>query len=170
MSAVKNESGLYEVQIGEEMYEFEKWGAEESLTTLLKIAKIVGKPLGVVIAGIMGDEAPKEETLFEKKGLIDKNLKPEVIAMILEAITGNIDEAVCVSLIKKFSSEKVLCNGAKIVFSKHYEDRLEVAFQVVNAGLGVQYGNFLNALLAVLPVKGVVKSKVQGIINRTAQM
>lgn len=147
--ATKNEAGLYEVSIDDQTYEFQKWGAEESLKTLIKITKIIGKPFGL-FAGAMFSGKDKEGA---KEKL--ENMGADTIGMIMESLTQNLDEDVTFNLVKKVSSEGVLCNGAKISFNKHYEDKLDHLFKVVAAGLEVQYGNFFAAALDQVGVKKV---------------
>ncbi len=160
MEITKNEGGLFEVQIDDATYEFEKWGAEEALSTLLKIAKIAGKPIGLAVGAIMGGEEEKGT-----KGLLEKKISPDLLGLVFDSLTDKLDEGVVVSLIKKIGSEKVLCNGAKINFNKHYEDRLDHLLKVVAAGLEVQYGNFFGALLGLVGKKPAAGVKLA---NRSA--
>lgn len=142
----KNDSGLIEVNIDDEKYEFEKWGAELSLATLMKISKIIGKPFGMLLGQIMS-------------GGIDVNLSPDLLGDACEALVSNMDEAVAIALIKRLSAEKILCNGKKINFDIHYQDKLPHLFNVVKAALEVQYGNFLGELLGLIKVKDVLPTK-----------
>jgi hypothetical protein len=131
-------SGLIEKEVDGLKYEFEKWGAEESFETLLKLTKLAGKPLGMALASFVGD-----------KGM-DQDVSPDLLAMAFEGLTGNMDEKVCMSLMKKLTSEKVFCNGAKVSnFSVHYQDRLMHLLKVAKAALEVQYGNFFEELLGL---------------------
>lgn len=158
MGAEKNETGLYEAEIDGQKYEFEKWGAEEALSNLLKLSKILGKPLGIAF-GAVG----KPEEGMPGQKLLDKELDPNIIAMAIEALTNNLDEASAISLIKKLSSQNVFCNGAKIIFNVHYQDKLDHLFKVVYAALEVQYGNFFSAVL------GLVGTKQRGVMKRASQ-
>ena len=136
MAVEKNAAGLYEVEVDGLKYEFEKWGAEESLATLLKLSRLVGKPLGQAMAGLsFNEDKTKVEINFDIAG--------EAIGALMQ----NMDEDLSMSLIKKLCSEKCLCNGAKINFNVHYQDKLDHMFKVVAAALEVQYGNFFVALL-----------------------
>lgn len=143
--AEKNESGLYEVEIDDKKYEFEKWGAEESLSNLIKLSKIIGKPLGLAIGAFKQEE--KEETSLFDTDMKDINI--DMLGLALQALTENLDESACIALIKKLSSQHVLCDGAKINFNTHYADRLDHLFRVVGAALEVQYGNFFAAVLGL---------------------
>jgi hypothetical protein len=141
MASQKNAAGLYQVEVDGRQYEFEKWGAEESLSTLLKLSKIAGKPLAQAIAAIGGDAISIDTKLHLDAGLL---------STAISALMESMDEGTTVSLIKKLSSEKVLCDGAKISFNSHYQDRLDHLFKVVAAALEVQYGNFFGALLGLV--------------------
>ena len=139
---IKNESGLIEVEVDDKTYEFEKWGAEMSLTTLLKIAKIIGKPLGQLLGSVMGGG----------KGL-DAELNPDMLADAVEALVSSMDEKVTLELIKKLSSDKVLCSGKKVNFDTHYEGKLTHLFKVVKVALEVQYGDFFGEILGIVQVQ-----------------
>ena len=159
MSAVKNEVGMWEIDIDGSRYEFEKWGAEDSMDALLDLAALVGKPLGMGVSAIFG----KDEGGGKDKGLFDKEFDPNIIAVIMDALTDRIstNKATCKMLIKKFASDKVMCDGKRITFNTHYQDRLDHLFRVVKAALEVQYGNFFAAFLGASGIK-----IPQGIANR----
>lgn len=142
--AEKNEYGRYEVAVDGQTYSFEKWGAEEALKTLIKISKIAGKPIGLFL-GVLLDKKEDGESL------IDKELKSDMLAVAIESLTANLDEDVCVALIKKLTSDKVWCANKPINFNTHYEDKLDHMFKVVAAAVEVQYGNFFVALTALAP-------------------
>jgi hypothetical protein len=149
----KNETGLYEVEIDGKKYEFEKWGAESSLATLIKIAKIAGKPLGIFLGSAVSGNGLKTE------------ISPDLMASACEALVQNMDEQNCINLIKKLSSEKVLCDGRKINFDTHYEDQLSHLFRVVKASLEIQYGNFLQELLLIIGAQQFGKMQTSKITN-----
>jgi hypothetical protein len=148
---IKNESGLIEVEIDGSNYEFEKWGAEMSLATLLKISKIAGKPLGLFLGSLMDKD--------NKSSMLDKNISPDLIASACDALVENLDEQSTMALIKKFSSEKILCDGKKVNFDSHYADRFSHLFKVVKTALEVQYGNFFEELLGIVQVQSPHKKQ-----------
>lgn len=147
MSAIKNDAGLWEIEIDAQRYEFQKWGAEESLSVLIKIAKIVGKPLGMAV-GLM--------QTGEDKGKMD--LSPDLLGTVFDALAENFDEKTCIDVVKKLTAEKVMCEGQKIRFDTHYQDNLGHMMKVAQAALEVQYGNFFAALLAIAPFKKGAKA------------
>lgn len=151
----KNESGLYEVEVDGKKYEFEKWGAEESTDVLLDLVAITGKPIGSGVSAFFGKEAEGEPGL-------DRKMDSNVMGQIIESLTQKVGEnkSICKMLIKKLSSEKVLCEGAKINFNVHYQDNLGHMLKVVKAALEVQYGNFIEGFL------GRAGVKVPGLTNR----
>lgn len=135
-----NEFGQYVVNVDGQDYEFHKWGADDSLDTLIEIAKIVGAPLAQALNELLKTKLEPGESL------LDKHMNPELGKLVLDAFANNLDKAVVKRLIKKFCSEDVLCKGAKISFDQHYRDRLVHMFKVVKAGVEVQYGNFFDEL------------------------
>ena len=146
---VKNEeSGLYEVEIDGVTYSFEKWGAQNSLLTLIKISKIIGKPLGKIVgSAITGGEGLKTQ------------VSPDMIADACQALLENLDEGPTMDLVKKLSSEKLLCDGKKVSFDTHYQDNLMHLFKVIRASLEVQYSDFLGALLGMVKTQGPLAAK-----------
>lgn len=134
----KNDSGLYEVVIDDKTYEFEKWGAEDSLDVLLDISQLIGGPVGSAI----GD-------LFNKEGM-HTEINGAMLGMVMEGLTKNLKKEIVKPLIKKLCSEKVLCEGKPIKFNVHYADDLMHMFRVVKAALEVQYGNFFVAFQGVV--------------------
>jgi hypothetical protein len=149
MASEKNEKGLYEVRIDDCVYEFEKWGAEDSLETLLRIAKIAAKPIGLAIAGFIGPVAGEEGVKASE--VFDREIRPDMIAAAFSALTDSFNEKEAMAIIKKFAIQGILVDGKKPVsFNLHYKDRLDHCFKVVAAGLEVQYGNFSSALIGLI--------------------
>jgi hypothetical protein len=142
--ATKNASGLYEENIDGKTYWFEKWGAEDSLDTLLDIAGIAGKPLGMLLGGALSGEGAS---------LLDRKFDSDVIGKVMESLFNPANKQTAKALIKKLSSgDKVFCEGVnKLNFNSHYEDKLDHLFKVTKAALEVQYGNFFDALLKMVP-------------------
>lgn len=143
----KNDHGLYEVSIDSENYEFEKWGADDSLDVLIDLSQMVGKPLGMALASLLGKEG------------LNKEVDPNMIGTIFESLFQNCSKDKTKPLIKRLSSEKVMCTGKKILFDQHYQDRLMHCFKVVKANLEVQYGNFFDELLELTKLRGALLKK-----------
>lgn len=140
----QTETGLWGAEIDGLQYEFQKWGADDSLRVLSRIARIIAEPAGVVIGNlVVGSKG-------DIKKLLDFDFDEDMIAKAIRSLMLNLDEDVNLALIKKISSEGVMCNGAKISFNTHFQDKLDHLYDVVLAGLEVQYGNFLGALLVRL--------------------
>lgn len=165
MAIEKNESGMYEATIDDQRYEFEKWGADDAMDALLDIAALLGKPIGLGLSAMF----KKDDESGEKKNLLEKDFNPDVIAQVMEALTDRVsaNKAMCKGLIKKLSSDKVFCEGKKVTFNSHYQDRLDHLFRVVQTALEVQYGNFFAAFLGASGVK--VPTAVKGMMNRGPQ-
>lgn len=147
----KNQAGWFEKEIDGQKYEFSKWGAEESLDVLIDISKLVGKPLGMLMAG--GNPLEREMT-------------PEIMGAIMDAFMSSADKTTVKGLIKKLASgESILCNGAKLNFNQHYEDRLDHLFSVCAAALEVQYGSFFDGIIG--RISKVMPKPKAGIKNQT---
>lgn len=139
----KNENGFYQADIDGHVYEFEKWGADDATDTILDIAAITGKPMALGAAAVFGKNSDGEKNL-------DQKFDPNMIAIVMESLTQQVgaNKAIIKALIKKLSSDKVMCDGKKVNFNLHYQDRLDHLFKVVKSGVEVQFGNFFAALFA----------------------
>ncbi len=144
MSATLNEDGLYEQDIDGTKYEFQKWGAEDSLRTLLRIGKIAGKPFGILLSAVLDGKDPS--SLFDDK--LSPELNGDLLGQAFEALSQSMEESVCFELIKKLCTEKVMAGGVPVKnFDQHYRDKLMHSFNVARAALEVQYGSFFGAIL-----------------------
>ena len=143
MAAQKNEAGLYEVEVDTKLYEFQKWGAEKSLDTLLDIMQFAGKPLSLLAAAMLGKEGVKAE------------VTPDMIGTIMDSLLGGMGTAKksIMAIIKRVTTENVTCDHQPIRFNEHFADALDHLFKVVKAGLDVQYGSFFYAVLKAGGVK-----------------
>lgn len=115
-------------------YGFEQFGTRDAIKTLVRISKMMGKPLVLSIGAFKGK---------------DKPLDLSILANAASILFDTIDEIETLSLVEKLcGGDKVLCAGAKINFDRHYEGRILHLFKVLNTALEVQYGNFFDALSA----------------------
>jgi hypothetical protein len=138
LAVEKNIEGLYETEIDGRAYEFEMWGAEESMDALLDIAAILGKPLSKFgakavskgVAAALGEEVGNDSLSAILENLVDQ-------------VTGN--RAMVMRLVKKLTTHKVFCERKKIAFDIHYRNELPHAWRVAAVALEVQYGNFFDA-------------------------
>lgn len=145
MAIEKNDQGLYEGEVDGKIYEFQKWGAERSAATLFAIAGIVADPLGQVA----GDMLSKRDGV-NFQDVLDLNLDGDMVSKAVKALFANMNERMAMGLLKKFCAEGVLCEGKKIDFNLHYQDRLDHMFKVLRLAVEVQYGNFFSAVTDLL--------------------
>lgn len=137
MPISKNEAGLFETQIEEHTYEFEKWGAESALNTLFDLSLVAGKPIGALAASGAG---------------LNTELTPPTVDTLITALTDNLrnNREVVMGMVRKMASQKLFCDGKPIgSFDLHYKDRLQHLFLVVRANMEVQYGNFFSDMKAI---------------------
>lgn len=120
-------------------YEFQIFGASQSLKILMRLSKILGKPIGLFMGSLKKDDEAQSGS----------TIKAEILSQAIEALTSNLDQNEVLDLIKILSSDTCLCDGKKIIFDSHYEGRLDHLFKVLKESLEVQFGNFLS----VLPIK-----------------
>ena len=131
-------------EIDGKVYEFQKLGAKVSLKLLLRISKIIGGPLSVVLSRALG--AAGKASI---KGLMEADLSQFKIEDAVQMLMDNVNVDEALDIIEQLTSgDNVLCDGKKIVFNRHYEGELLHLFKVAQAGFEVQYGNFFDAFLA----------------------
>lgn len=116
-------------------YLFTQYGAKEALKMLVRLSKIIGKPMALSYAalGAKGADGSPE-------------IKGDVLAQAIDALMQNAHEDDVLDICMKLSSKDCLCNGKQIDFNSHFEGQLPHMFKVIKAALEVQYGNFFGAL------------------------
>ena len=132
----KGAGGQWVVDVDGHEYEFQKFGATRALDVLSCITGVVGRPLGAVLG-----------RLAQGKGLstqITPDLAQEVLGSLTRRLRKHREDVFIV--LKALTAEDVLCDGKRIAFDAHYEDRLDHLFRVAYAALEVQYGSFFAAV------------------------
>lgn len=123
-------------------YQFEQWGSTRSTEIFIELFKKVGPAVATLIGEI--SKAPTKEEA--------KKLSTSAIAAAVNALIMNVgDPKETTALIKKFvADDKCLCDGKKIHFDSHYQNRLFHMGQVLMAAVEVQYGNFFVSVAELL--------------------
>jgi len=138
MEVTKNERGLYEVTLpteeGDKTFTFQKWGAEEATDTLLDIISVVGESMGGLLSVLTGGGADQDVGSASLEGLFRQ---------LTLGLTRNKD--LTKRILKKLSSDRVLCNDMPVDWKSFYKEQLPLSFAVARAQLEVQYGNFIGA-------------------------
>jgi hypothetical protein len=135
MEITKTEQGTYEATIDGHAYEFAKWGAEAATDTLFDLALVLGKPLAQLGAAMKAGEKGGEKFA----------LSVDVAGSIVEQLIAQMgtNKKLCMDIIRKMTAgDTVMCDGKRITFNTHYQDRLPHMFDVLRAALEVQFGNF----------------------------
>ena len=139
--AHKNQYHLYEEVIDGKTFEFEKMGARQATKMLLKISKIVGKPLGMIAA------------LFaDGKKSLDKSFDPKIISHIVEALLENVDEEVTFYIIETLTAKTCKCERKEINYDQFYKDDLFLMTKVLKAALEVQFGSFFAGAMSTVGI------------------
>lgn len=130
-------------KIGEHEYFFSQLGASQSLKLLVRITKIVGEPLGLLIGQFAAPKADKQAP---------REIKEDLIGLAMKSFMNALDENEVLDIIKTLTAgtngnQNVQCDGKNINFDLHYDGRFDHLFEVLKAALEVQYGNFLSAIL-----------------------
>lgn len=124
-------------------YIFSQFGAKQAVKYMTRLARIAGKPVALALGSLDGGKG---------KDVLDRNIKTDVLARALEALTMNLDQDETLALIEGFvGNDAVICDGKRIIFDTHYEGRLGHMFKVLKAALEVQYGNFFEELIVLIP-------------------
>ena len=145
MRVTKLDSGMFGVDVDGRQYEFEKWGADDSLDTLLDIGSVVGGPLGQAMAVAFGKNGDGLKT----------EITGDVASQVFSGFAANMRESkdIVRSVLKKLAGRNVICEGKKVVYDDHYAQNLGLLFQVARACFEVQYGSFFGDALASIGIK-----------------
>ena len=142
---------LVQKYVDDQLYEFEQFTTTNSLKTLARLTKIVGEPLAIALGGFFKEEKPGltpagiPKPVAAPKGLLDRDIDGDAIKAAVAALVDRLDENEVVELVKKLTSEKVLCDHQAIVFDLHFAGRPLHLFKVLKAAIEAQYGNFFDA-------------------------
>ena len=125
-------------RIGESEYTFYQFNASQGLKVWVKLVKVLGAPLGVVINNLVGKE---------KKGLDKIDLKELSLDTAVQMLANNIDADDTVELIKEICST-VLFEGKRVneIFDVHFQGQYTQLFEVLYVALEVNYKDFLLGL------------------------
>lgn len=141
MKPEKTSQGLWAVAIAGRNFEFQKWGAEEQTDTLIDLMAVVGPVLGSLTS------------IYRQADSLDDEIGESVMQKLVGALSTGLsrDKAMSKRLMRKLSSDRILCEGRAIAYDTFYQDDLMLAFQVIKASLDVQYANFFVAAGSLLP-------------------
>lgn len=135
---------LIDKEVDGQKYEFEQLGAKDSLKTLMKLSKIVGRPFIMSIGASQGKGKP---------------LNTELLAQAAGILFQSLEETETLNIIESLTAKKALCDGKMINFDSHYSGKIDHLFRVLNAALEVQYGNFFAAVTGFLDSGSPVQAK-----------
>lgn len=140
---------LIQKEVDGRLYEFQQFTTTVALKTLSQIVQLVGEPLAALGLGDAGKQILQREVDLEKAAK----------ALVAELAGAGTDDAI--KVIKSLvSGDHVLCDHNKVLFDDHFRgpDGLSHLFRVVWAALEAQFGNFLGAVSARLPVAPAAKA------------
>lgn len=142
------EGGSWAVDIDGHTYAFEKWGAEDALDTLLEISAIAGGPVGNAVA-----------MAFAKGGKAE--ITGDMASTVFDNFARNMraNKQAVKEVLRKMAGLNVLCDGVRVDYDKHYNDKLGRLFKVARGCFEVQYGRFFADALASV---GIKRGQLQG--------
>lgn len=144
---------LVQKTVDDRVYQFQQFNTTTAIKTMAKLTKLIGEPLTLA----MGSFAEKKDPAA---GLMDRDLDFEVLSKAVGALIERLDEDEVVSLVKRLTTESVLCDNKPIQFDEHFAGNISHLFKVVMAAIEAQYGNFLSAVTAKLPLSGTAQKPV----------
>ena len=144
MDISQNAAGLYEVTIDGKLYEFAKWGAEKSLTTLPDLVSIVQPVLDKIAEAVdAGDNVPVLSFMpCAIRGLTQN--RAQIIPMCKALTVGSVCDH------KLLRPED---------FDRHFSDLFHLA-QVLAAAIEVQYGSFFGRVRSFLNTLSTPKDAI----------
>lgn len=149
---------LVEKTVDGHVYAFEQFTTTLSLTVFSKLTKIFGESLSIALgtffgkdrgaAGKLGPDGVPVAVAEEAKAKAAET-QADALTRAVRTLLERLDETEVVDLVKKLTTQGVLCDGVKIVsFDEHFRGEFLHLFSVVAAALDVQYGNFIRDALA----------------------
>lgn len=127
--------GAFEEVIDDQVYLFSKWGAEKQLLTMAQVSSIAGKALSNGARLLVAEKMPKEEQMA-------------LLSEVVDALTKGLgtDPKLTVAILKRLSSEGVLCDQKPFVWDLHFACKQKHLMKVVAANLQVQFGDFFSGV------------------------
>lgn len=116
-----------------------QYNARNAVALLVKLSKIIGKPLGILTAQT---ERDTEET------------KKRLIGEAIEALTSRLESDETLSLIDQILKETSIIDGdtnRPIIFDIDFAGKLGHLFKLLKEILTFQYADFLGDLAAITP-------------------
>lgn len=141
------------IDIDGRSYEISQMAPTKSLKTLTRLTKILGEPMILAISSIFKNSKGKITQEDVKKSILDRSIDISSLSDAVRVLISRMDEDEVIGLVKILTTDGVLCDHKPIIFDVHYMGELPHLMRVMIAALGVQYGNFLDAAFAILPVK-----------------
>lgn len=141
------------------LYQFEQFSTTDALKVMAKLTKIFGESITIALGsffkkkpepGKLGLDGLPEPV----KPLLEQDVDENALEKAVKVLLDHLDETEVVALVKKLSSEKVLCDGSSITFDLHYQGETLHLFKVIAASLEAQFGNFIGAITTKSPVAG----------------
>lgn len=131
--------------IGEHEYIFFQFNATDGLKIWVKLLKLLGAPLGIIINNVADNK--KIEAIDLKNVSIDK---------AVEILAENLDAENTVALIKEIL-QSVIHNGKRVseIFDVHFQGNYTQLFTVVYGALEVNYKDFLLELAGKAGLKAI---------------
>lgn len=182
---------LVQKVIDGKLYEFEQFKTTKSLKVLAQLTKIFGEPLTLALGAFFkkkpeenfvgrldenglpirvesvkesAKEAAREAATKAKKGLLDQDIDEataDVLAKAVRVLIERLDEDEIVDIVKTLVASK--CDGQPIVFDEHFIGVPMHLFKVVGAALEVQFGNFIDAITEIAPVRRRTASGIKSV-------
>ena len=128
-----------------------QYPARLALQLLVRLSKIIGKPLGILTAQTDDEE-------------VKKNLIGEAI----DALTQRIDADETLNLVEQLLKCVTIFDGntnRQIIFDIDFQGRLGHLFKLLKEVLSFQYADFLGDLAAITPTMAASKKREAGRIK-----
>lgn len=131
----KNDDQTFSADIDGEDYTFSLWSASKSIETLAELSAIAG------------DFAQAVSRVFVDAGGAAGEVDPDLVGKAAASLAKglSVNPKATVTLIRRLTSDGVLCANRPVVFDMHFKGRTLHTMKVVRAGLEVQYADFFTA-------------------------
>lgn len=119
-------------------YEVGHWALDKQLDIMVKLIKLLGEPIAMMIMGSMQQKGSLKE-------MLDSNLTAQMSSEAIKSLTGRLNEADVKNLLRE-CTDGLLCDGKQISYDVHFMGRIFHLLKVTLFCIRHQYQDFLDVI------------------------
>jgi len=124
--------------IDNQKYEVGHWSLDKQLDIMVKLIKLLGEPVAMLLMGALQQKGSLKEVL-------NSQMSSQINSEAIKAFTSRLNEAEIKTLLKE-CTEGLLCDGKQISYDVHFMGRIFHLLKVALFCIRHQYQDFLDVL------------------------